>query len=236
MLLYGGNPNDLKKSDPYTLNFGSTPVAAGGAQIESNYDGKFTAEVQAMDASGNVLASFTENGNATQAANNSAIFIGISSTSANIYQIALSLTRAPSNTIGEFAINQFDFRAGAAPTAASVRQLASAVGRHPLASSLLNTGQPALPAAPPPGQATPTAPPAGQSGMLPAASASSPVPAWTTDAVFTESRMAANDDVAWRFARLFSGIVRNNVAPLGADLDILGAAALNDSSVGVIYS
>jgi hypothetical protein len=150
-LLYGGNPNYLKKSDPYTLNFGATPVAAGGAQIESNYVGKFTAEVQALDASGNVLASFTEGGNATQAADNSAIFIGISSTSDNIYQIALSLTRAPSSTIGEFAINQFDFRtsplAAVTPaTASTIERTASAPDLAPPASSLLGTGQQALPA------------------------------------------------------------------------------------------
>jgi hypothetical protein len=122
LLLYGGLRGS-KKSDPYTLNFGSAAVAAAGAQIESDYDGKFTAQVQALDANGNVLASFTENGNATQAADNSAIFIGISSTSANIYQIALSLTKAPSNTIGDFAINEFDFRtsplAAGAPAATS---------------------------------------------------------------------------------------------------------------------
>jgi hypothetical protein len=153
MLLYGGNRGS-KKSDPYTLNFGVTPIAAGGAQIESDYNGKFTAEVQALDAKGNVLASFTEVGNSTHAADNSAIFIGISSTSVNIYQIALSLTKAPSSTIGDFAINQFDFRTSAAAAAPAVRQLASAVGLAPLASSLPNAGQPALPTAPPPGPAT----------------------------------------------------------------------------------
>jgi hypothetical protein len=109
MLLKGGNLG-MKESDPTTLNFGATAVAAGGAQIQSDYSGSFTAEVQALDASGNVLASFTEVGNSTNAADNSAIFIGISSSSANIYQIALSLTKAPSHTIGDFAINKFDFR------------------------------------------------------------------------------------------------------------------------------
>jgi hypothetical protein len=217
MLLYGGELGS-KTSDPYTLDFGATAVASGGAQIEANYQGKFTAEVQALDANGHVLASFTEVGDSTHAADNSAIFIGISSSSANIYQIALRLTRAPSNTIGDFAINQFDFRTSAAPAASAVRQLASVVGLAPLASSLLNTGQP---------------------GNLPLRSAmllrSTPAPAGTTDSAFAASPMAANEDVAWRFALLFSGVERNNVAPLGADLYNLGVVTISqDSTVGVI--
>jgi hypothetical protein len=176
MLLYGGSPNYLKKADPYTLNFGTTPVAAGGAQIESNYVGKFTAEVQALDASGNVLTSFTEGGNATQTADNSAIFIGISSTSANIYQIALSLTRAPSNTIGEFAINQFDFRAG--PLAAAVATFAGTAASGPPASILL-PGQtlplPGIPgAAPSLGTTAASAPAPSPAAALPAAGTQQP--------------------------------------------------------------
>jgi hypothetical protein len=176
MLLYGGDLGS-KTPDPYTLNFGSTAVAAGGAQIESDYTGKFTAQVQALDASGHILASFTEGGNATHAADNSAIFIGISSTSTNIYQITLSLTKAPSNTIGDFAINQFDFRTSTltAVTAAgpATLQSASTLNLAPLVSGLLSTGQSSTPAAPDPGPAIPSVSSASQSKILPVPGSSS---------------------------------------------------------------
>jgi hypothetical protein len=114
--------------NPITLNFDTTAVAAGGAQIQSESFGAFTAEVQALDSSGNILASFTENGNSTNAADNSAIFIGISSTSANIYKIALSLTKAHGGSKGDFGINKFDFRTSplAAPAVAASRAQSSA--------------------------------------------------------------------------------------------------------------
>jgi hypothetical protein len=122
----------LKSANPITLDFGTTAVAAGGAQIQEDYyPGNFTAEVQAFDASGKILASFTEHGKSTSAADNSAIFIGIRSTSANIYKIALSLTNAHSGTLGDFAINQFDFRTSAlaaAPAASAAVVAAPAFG------------------------------------------------------------------------------------------------------------
>jgi hypothetical protein len=103
--------------NPITLNFGTTAVAAGGAQIDPGAGGTFTARVEAFDANGHSLASFTEDGTSTTAHDNSAIFIGISSSSANISQIALSIKRV--NTGGGdpnksgFAINKFDFRTSA---------------------------------------------------------------------------------------------------------------------------
>src|SRR5262249_49580319 len=116
--------------NPINMNFGATPVAAGGAQIDldiaTGASIKFTADVDAYDASGNLLASFTEKGVATTAEDNSAIFIGISSSSANIYQVALSIRSCSSGEKGDFAINKFDFRTSAAPTAPVVSQPASA--------------------------------------------------------------------------------------------------------------
>jgi hypothetical protein len=137
--------------NPINMNFGPTPVAAGGAQIDldiaTGASIKFTAEVDAYDASGNLLASFTEKGVATTAEDNSAIFIGISSSSANIFQIALSIKDSSKVEKGDFAINQFDFRTSAvAPAAQAVRQPASALDLAPLASSLLVTGPLTVPA------------------------------------------------------------------------------------------
>ena len=206
MLLY---TNDLvsKTLNPITLDFGATAVAAGGAQIESDIDGKFTAKVEAFDANGNSLASFTEQGNATGAHDNSAIFIGISSTSATIHKIALSLTNAPMGTKGDFAINQFDFRTSAlaaATTAAApgVGQLASAVNLAPLASSLLGMGQPALQGEQLPGQTVPSTPPTSPSGGMPATDTAVAVHYEVADVVFAGSGGAVTGDNARLFASL----------------------------------
>jgi hypothetical protein len=123
-------PNSGRRN-PINLNFGGTTVAAGGAQIDldiaTGASTNFTAEVDAYDASRNLLASFTEMGVATTAEDNSAIFIGISSSSANIYQIAVSIKDSKNGEKGDFAINKFDFRTSplaptpvAAPRAQSV--------------------------------------------------------------------------------------------------------------------
>jgi hypothetical protein len=201
------------KVNPVTLNFGSTPVAAGGAQIATT-NGAFTAEVEAFDARGKSLASFTENGNSAGTADNSAIFLGLSSTSANIYEIALSITKV--TVIGGFNaresvyINKFDFRTS--PLAAVTSAAAPAAGRHmsaldlaPLASSLSGTGQDALPVVPPPGPATPSAPPASQSGLQRVSGPSSATHAGATDVIFAASRTTVSEEDALLFAPWSSG-------------------------------
>jgi hypothetical protein len=64
--------------------------------------------ITALDASGNVLASFTELGVSTDAGDNSAIFIGIRSDSTPINELQFSLVAA-SSPLGDFAINELDF-------------------------------------------------------------------------------------------------------------------------------
>jgi hypothetical protein len=129
------------------LNFGSQPVAAGGAQIEPGIPGSFTAQIQALDASGKVLASFTEDGTATNAHDNSAIFLGISSTSSSIAQLAIHLTKAPAgNDKAEFYINEFDFRTSAPAAAPGT---SSAVGSTaPVVNSPGRSGTPEQTAGP----------------------------------------------------------------------------------------
>jgi hypothetical protein len=196
------------KTNPITLNFGAMAVAAGGAQIQPNLGTQpltFTAKVEAFDANGNSLASFTEVGTATNAADNSAIFIGIGSSSANISQIALSISKVSGGTGGDrswFAINQFDFRTNTLATAPMISQPASALDLAPLASSLLSMGQPALPAAPLSGLAAPSAPPPSQSVVLPTSDTKSAVPVEATDAVFAVCHAPASDDNAWILAPL----------------------------------
>jgi hypothetical protein len=193
------------RQNTITLNFGATPVAAGGAQIMTNRYGSFTAEIDALDIKGRTLARFTEGGNATNAADNSAIFVGISGTSPTIYQIAITVTKAANDQYkGVFAINKFDFRTSALAAAApAARQRASATDLAPLTSSLLCAWQQALPA-PPFGPATPSPSPASPGGVEADSGASSPRHAWATDAVFAAFRTAANDEGDGLFAPIFS--------------------------------
>jgi hypothetical protein len=101
---------NLGSSGPITLDFGSLGIFAAGAQIQPNMaDGSgFTARITALDASGNVLGTFTETGVSNNAADNSAIFIGIGSDSTAISKLEFSLDAATS-PLGDFAINQLAF-------------------------------------------------------------------------------------------------------------------------------
>jgi hypothetical protein len=146
------------RQNTITLNFGATPVAAGGAQIMTNRYGSFTAEIDALDVKGRTVARFTEAGNATNAADNSAIFVGISGTSPTIYQIAITVTNAANDQYkGVFAINRFDFRTSAlaATAPAATRQLVSGGEFANLATGPLGVSQAATPAATPRWSAAP---------------------------------------------------------------------------------
>jgi DNA-binding beta-propeller fold protein YncE len=90
-------------------------------------------------------------------------------------------------------------------SAAPATQTALVTNLAPLASSLLDMRQPALPAAPLPGTVSPSAAPTSQSGFLLTPGASSPAPAGSTDVVFAPFQIAGNDDDAWLFMPLLSG-------------------------------
>src|SRR5262249_56044605 len=110
---WGGNfaPGDLLYwtaggggSGPVTLDFGTQKLSAIGAQIQADYFGAFTAQLTAFDSNGVNLGSFTENGNSTSSADNSAIFIGLMSTSGDISKVVFAVTAATNNP-GDFALN-----------------------------------------------------------------------------------------------------------------------------------
>jgi hypothetical protein len=83
-------------------------VAAVGTQIQANFFGGFVARIEAFDAGNNSLGFFTVNGLSTWAGDNSAIFLGVRSTTTPIARIAFSLDSASSN-LADFAINRLDF-------------------------------------------------------------------------------------------------------------------------------
>jgi hypothetical protein len=104
-----GSPG-LGSSGPITIDFGPTGIFGGGAQIQANVaDGStFTAHLKAFDKFGALLGEVTEDGLANNAADNSAIFIGISSDTTPISKLEFSLDM-PSSLRGDFAINQLAF-------------------------------------------------------------------------------------------------------------------------------
>ncbi len=89
------------------LDFPGGGIFAGGAQIQADFFGAFTARIEAFDAVGNLLGFFTEDGSSTAAGDNSAIFIGITDT-VPFDKLGFSITSA-TRSIADFAINQVDF-------------------------------------------------------------------------------------------------------------------------------
>ncbi len=94
-----------------TLDFNSL-VFGGGAQIQADFRGAFTARITALDGLGNPIASFIEAGTADASGDNSAIFIGILSDTANIDKLVFSLDSAALGTVGDFAINRVSLSDG----------------------------------------------------------------------------------------------------------------------------
>jgi PEP-CTERM motif len=84
----------------------SSGLSEIGAQIQADFFGGFTAEIDAYGMSGNLLGTFTEDGNSNGNGDGSAIFLGVmDTTGANIYSIQYSLTSCVLDCT-DFAINQ----------------------------------------------------------------------------------------------------------------------------------
>ena len=79
-------------------------IRGAGVQIEANQPGNFTATIIAFDVNGNSLGSFNVNGTSAFTADNSAIYIGVLSDTANIH--AISFDTNTSSFGGDFAINR----------------------------------------------------------------------------------------------------------------------------------
>jgi hypothetical protein len=125
-----------------TVTF-ANPVMGGGAQIQPDFWGNFTARVTAFGVGGNTLGSFTENGFATSTdptvctfdvnaicGPNLAIFIGLSSTNSDIAKLQFDLTQA-SILPNDFAIGTLDVSSGqvsATPLPAALPLFAAGLG------------------------------------------------------------------------------------------------------------
>ena len=94
---------------PLTLTFAS-PISGVGANIQADFFGAFTALIQAFDASGNLIDSFSEDGTSNSNGDGSAIFIGLAN-DPGIKSVEFSLTSCALEC-GDFAINQLDITTG----------------------------------------------------------------------------------------------------------------------------
>jgi hypothetical protein len=132
-LLYSG-PQYGAAGGPILIDFGTHLVSGGGAQIEPNaFYVPFIAQIVAYDSRMNVLGTFTEDGYAEPANDDSAIFIGVRSTSQDIRAISVDvLTPSTFVPAHDFAINRFDFRSSTGIGISSVPE--------PSAVVLLGTG------------------------------------------------------------------------------------------------
>jgi hypothetical protein len=99
---------------PITLTFSLNGVTAIGSQIQANFFGPFTAQISAYDSSHTLLGTFSEAGNSTPNGDNSAIFIGVRSSSANIFTLVLAVPVASFNP-EDMAINRVDFSSQPVP-------------------------------------------------------------------------------------------------------------------------
>jgi hypothetical protein len=95
---------------PLTLKF-DVGVNAAGTQIQPDFfaNSPFTAQIDALDAAGNVLASFTASGLSNHNEDNSALFLGVHSDQFDIFGVRFSLV--PAAGPQDFAINGLSFNA-----------------------------------------------------------------------------------------------------------------------------
>jgi PEP-CTERM motif len=90
---------------PLTLAF-SQGITGAGAQIQEDFFGAFTAQLQAFNGT-TLLGSFSEAGSSNNAGDNSAIFIGLKDLSgANITSLVFSVPTCSIPTCTDFDINR----------------------------------------------------------------------------------------------------------------------------------
>lgn len=112
-LLYTNDTGNFQ--NPISIfNFDGAGVSAAGAQIQANFFGAFVGRIEAFDSANNSLGFFNVNGNSTSAADNSAIFLGVRSTTTMISRIAFSVDSGV-NGDASFAINRVDLDNRATP-------------------------------------------------------------------------------------------------------------------------
>jgi len=93
-------------------------VQGAGLQIQSGTLGNYYAQLSALDSSGNILGSVTGSGFSTTAADGSALYLGLSSSSYDIDKLVVQLL-SPTPKLGKFSIGNIGIVEGAYSFAAS---------------------------------------------------------------------------------------------------------------------
>jgi hypothetical protein len=108
-------PSQIHNS-PLILDFGSRGIRGGGLQIDFFFNLPYIATIEAFDEAGNSLGQFSRSVGVDFAiGDNSAPFLGVQSSSANIHRLTF-LASSPGFGPDAFGINRFDFvTAGAVP-------------------------------------------------------------------------------------------------------------------------
>ncbi len=120
---------DGDKSDAFDIQFGGAPIYGLGAQIEpvSGYRGAFTGVLKLYGAGGVSLGQVSVAGDATDAADGSAVFLGASSSIPIEYAVFLVDDAAPFFPVeGDLAINDLSLQE-AIPEPAEILVLAPAL-------------------------------------------------------------------------------------------------------------
>ncbi len=107
-----GNPG------PLALTF-ATPIAGVGTQIAVDDTLQFTAQISAFDSNNNLLGTFSSPGTSSLALDNSAVFLGVSSDTANISRVEFS-TSVPNRAI---SINNLSIATAAVPEPSNIAAL-----------------------------------------------------------------------------------------------------------------
>src|SRR5579862_5104263 len=101
---------------PITITLGS-PQASFGAMLQANGPSAFTAQIQALNAAGAVLGTFSE----TSDSNGDPIFLGVTDqTGPNIDSVVISLTNAM-GSLGDFALDTVELGSNNNPTPTASR-------------------------------------------------------------------------------------------------------------------
>ena len=120
----------MTDNSPLVIDF-PVNVFSAGAQIQADAFGSFTGVVKAYDASLNLLETFSYAGNSSNAADNSAIFIGIEDSQNRIRRLTFDIVTSDPDFQHDLAINQLDFLAS--PNAVPIPGTAMLLGSGMLA-------------------------------------------------------------------------------------------------------
>ena len=93
---------------PDTITF-TSDVQDVGFKIQNDFFGDFTAYLDAYDSSNNLLGEVSEVGTSSSAGDNSAMFIGVSSSYANVTKVIISTSNS---TLVEIGANDFALGSG----------------------------------------------------------------------------------------------------------------------------